>query len=81
MDSSNVEQLRAWDGDDGAYWAAHADRFDEGLAGYHDQFLGAAAIEATATVLDIGAVTGGRPETPRDVPWPGRHWEWTCPRA
>jgi len=58
VDSSNVEQLHAWDGDDGAYWAAHADRFEEGLAGYHDQFLAAAAIEATANVLDIGCGWG-----------------------
>lgn len=64
VDSSNVEQLRAWDGDDGVYWAAHADRFEEGLAGYHDKFLSAAAIGATATVLDIGCGNG---QTTRDA--------------
>jgi SAM-dependent methyltransferase len=64
VDSSNVEQLRTWDGDDGAYWAAHADRFDEGLAGYHDQFLAAAAIGGTANVLDIGCGNG---QTTRDA--------------
>ncbi|MGH3670298.1 MAG: class I SAM-dependent methyltransferase [Pseudonocardiaceae bacterium] len=61
---SNAEQLRAWDGDDGAYWAAHADRFNQGLAGYHGRFLAAAAIEATATVLDIGCGSG---QTTRDA--------------
>lgn len=64
VDSSNVEQLRAWDGDDGAYWAAHADRFEQGLAGYHHQLLAAAAIRTTATVLDIGCGNG---QTTRDA--------------
>ena len=27
---TNTEQLRAWDGDEGAYWAAHADHFERG---------------------------------------------------
>lgn len=64
VDPSNVEQLGAWDGDQGAYWAARADRFDEGVAGYHDQFLAAAAIDPTATVLDIGCGSG---QTTRDA--------------
>jgi SAM-dependent methyltransferase len=64
VDSSNVEQLSEWDGDAGAYWAAHADRFEERLAGYHDQFLAAAAIEATTNVLDIGCGNG---QTTRDA--------------
>jgi SAM-dependent methyltransferase len=64
VDPSNVEQLGVWDGDEGAYWAAHADRFDEGVAGYHGQFLAAAAIDATANVLDIGCGNG---KTTRDA--------------
>jgi SAM-dependent methyltransferase len=64
VDPSNVGQLGAWDGDQGAYWAARADRFDEGVAGYHGQFLAAAAIEATANVLDIGCGNG---QTTRDA--------------
>jgi SAM-dependent methyltransferase len=64
VDPSNVEQLRAWDGDQGAYWAARADRFGEGIAGYHGQFLTAAAIDATANVLDIGCGSG---QTTRDA--------------
>jgi SAM-dependent methyltransferase len=64
VDPSNVEQLGAWDGDQGAYWAARADRFDEGVAGYHDQFFAAAAIDATASVLDIGCGSG---QTTRDA--------------
>jgi SAM-dependent methyltransferase len=64
VDPSNVEQLRAWDGDQGAYWAARADRFREEVAGYHDQLLAAAAIDATANVLDIGCGSG---QTTRDA--------------
>jgi SAM-dependent methyltransferase len=48
----------------GAYWAARADRFDEGVASYHDQFLAAAAIDPTANVLDIGCGSG---QTTRDA--------------
>ncbi len=61
---SNVEQFAAWDGDAGAYWAARADRFDEGVPGHRDLFLAAAAIDATAKVLDVGSGTG---QTTRDA--------------
>jgi SAM-dependent methyltransferase len=64
VDPSNVEQLKAWDGDFGDFWAARCERLDEGVAGYHDQFLAAAAIEATANVLDIGCGSG---QTTRDA--------------
>jgi len=64
VDPSNVEQLDAWDGDGGAFWAANADRFDTGVARYHGQFLDAAAIGATENVLDIGC---GRGQTTRDA--------------
>jgi SAM-dependent methyltransferase len=58
VDASNAAQLRNWDGDGGAFWAAHADRFDEGVAAYRGAFLAAAAIEETATVLDVGCGSG-----------------------
>jgi ubiquinone/menaquinone biosynthesis C-methylase UbiE len=61
---SNAEQLRAWDGNQGGYWTARADRFNEGVAGYHDQFLAAAAIDGAANVLDIGCGSG---QTTRDA--------------
>jgi SAM-dependent methyltransferase len=63
-DPSNTEQLRAWDGDEGAYWATNADYFDRALASYHSLFLAAADIEATDHVLDIGCGTG---QTTRDA--------------
>lgn len=63
-DPSNAEQARAWDGEEGAYWAAHAAQFDRGVADYRDRFLAAAAIRPTDQVLDIGCGNG---ETSRDA--------------
>lgn len=62
--SSNSEQLAAWDGDEGAYWAAHADRFDRSVAPYHRLLLAAATIGSGERVLDIGCGTG---QTTRDA--------------
>jgi SAM-dependent methyltransferase len=64
VDPSNVDQLHAWDGDEGAYWAAHAEYFDRSLGAYHQPFLDAAAIEQGDRVLDIGCGTG---QTTRDA--------------
>lgn len=59
VDPSNAEQLEAWDGDEGAYWAGHAERFEQALARYDRAFFAAAAIDSGAHVLDIGCGTGG----------------------
>jgi SAM-dependent methyltransferase len=64
VDPSNVEQARAWDGDEGAYWAAHAERFDASIAAYHAAFLETAQIGSSHRVLDIGCGTG---QTTRDA--------------
>ena len=64
VDASIVDQLRDWDGVGGEYWARRADRFDEGVAGYHRRFLDAAAIEPDDAVLDIGCGSG---QTSRDA--------------
>jgi SAM-dependent methyltransferase len=58
IDSSNANQFQAWDGDEGAYWAAHAEHFEAALTGYDGPFFAAAAIGDTARVLDIGCGTG-----------------------
>jgi SAM-dependent methyltransferase len=63
-DPSNVEQLRAWNGDAGDFWVAHAERLNEGVAGYHGHFFEAAAIDVKADVLDIGCGSG---QTTRDA--------------
>lgn len=55
---ANTEQLRAWDGDEGAYWAAHADHFESALTAYRDRLFAAAAIEPSDRVLDVGSGTG-----------------------
>ncbi|HVL27320.1 MAG TPA: class I SAM-dependent methyltransferase [Acidimicrobiales bacterium] len=55
---ANEGQARAWDGDEGEYWAAHADWFETALAGYDPALLAAAAIEAGHAVLDLGCGTG-----------------------
>jgi SAM-dependent methyltransferase len=64
VDSSNEAQLAAWDGDEGQYWANHADRFDRSVASYHAAFMTAAAIHPTDDVLDVGCGTG---QTTRDA--------------
>jgi SAM-dependent methyltransferase len=61
---SNANQLRAWNGTQGDYWTERAERFDEGVANYHGQFLDAAAIQPADTVLDIGCGSG---QTTRDA--------------
>ncbi|MEU9305665.1 class I SAM-dependent methyltransferase [Streptomyces sp. NPDC048269] len=64
VDPSNAEQARAWDGEEGAYWARHADHFDRAMRGYRAPFLTAADISAGDQVLDIGCGAG---ETTRDA--------------
>jgi SAM-dependent methyltransferase len=58
VDPANAEQLAAWNGDEGAYWAAHAEYFDRAVAGHDGRFQAAAAIQPTDRVLDIGCGNG-----------------------
>jgi SAM-dependent methyltransferase len=61
---TNAEQLAAWDGDEGEYWAANADHYDRAVAGYHHRLLDAAEIDDGDRVLDLGCGTG---QTTRDA--------------
>jgi SAM-dependent methyltransferase len=63
-DPSNLDQLRIWDGDEGAYWSDNAECFDRAVGSYHEPFMDAAAIERDEDVLDIGCGTG---QTTRDA--------------
>ena len=74
VDPANREQLRAWDGDEGAYWAEHADYFDRSVVAYHQRLLDAASIADTERVLDVGCGSGQTTATP-PAPLPEeRHW-------
>jgi SAM-dependent methyltransferase len=64
VDSSNTGQLRAWDGDEGEYWAQNAEYFDRSVAAYHKRLLHLAAIGQRDRVLDVGCGTG---QTTRDA--------------
>lgn len=64
VDPSNVEQLRAWDGEEGAYWAENAEYFDRSVAAYHQRLFAVAAIGVEDRVLDVGCGTG---QTTRDA--------------
>lgn len=55
---ANAAQRDAWDGTEGAYWAANAAHFDQGVARYQSPFLQACRIEPDSTVLDIGCGAG-----------------------
>jgi len=63
-DPSNARQVGAWDGNEGAFWVAQAQRFDETLASCYGPFLAAAAIGAEDRVLDVGCGNG---QSTRDV--------------
>jgi SAM-dependent methyltransferase len=56
--STNEGQLDAWDGEEGSYWAAHADYFDRSVAVHHQRLMAAAAIEEHDHVLDVGCGSG-----------------------
>lgn len=58
VDPSNAAMRDAWDGDTGAFWADHADRFDAASDAYRAPFLEAVAPESADVVLDVGCGAG-----------------------
>ena len=55
---SNADQAQAWDGEEGAYWAAHHELFEACLDRYEPAFLAATAFTPDDHVLDVGCGTG-----------------------
>ncbi len=58
VDPANAEQLAAWNGDEGAFWATHAESFDRAIAGHDGPFQAAADVQPADRVLDVGCGSG-----------------------
>ena len=58
MTTANAQQWSVWAGSGGDFWAAHAARFDAGVAGYLPEFRANAAVRPGERVLDIGCGAG-----------------------
>ena len=54
----NNDQLAAWDGDEGAVWAAHPEFFDSSVRHLHRRLVEAAADAPDDRVLDLGCGSG-----------------------
>ena len=54
----NNDQLAAWDGDEGAVWAAHPEFFDSSVRHLHRRLVEAAAVAPDDRVLDLGCGSG-----------------------
>lgn len=55
---ANVDQAKAWDGDEGRRWAEDYEHYDASVAAYHPLLLDAAAIGVRERVLDVGCGCG-----------------------
>jgi SAM-dependent methyltransferase len=55
---ANREQADAWNGDEGAHWAANADRYNASTAAYDHPLFAAVRIQPTDVVLDVGCGCG-----------------------
>ncbi|MGA9832584.1 MAG: class I SAM-dependent methyltransferase [Trebonia sp.] len=54
----NTAQAEAWNGYEGAHWAANDDRYDIVNSGFNEPLLDAAGIGETSRVLDVGCGNG-----------------------
>lgn len=55
---ANVDQATAWDGDEGAHWVQHQDRYEAMTAGFTERLLDAARIGDADRILDVGCGCG-----------------------
>lgn len=58
MEVANLEQARAWDGEEGDHWAANADRYDASIEEYNAPLRAGARVGAHELVLDVGCGNG-----------------------
>ena len=58
VDPANLDQARAWGGDEGRRWVRYADSYEIALRAYDEEFLQAARVQPTDRVLDVGCGTG-----------------------
>jgi SAM-dependent methyltransferase len=58
MEVTNVDQARAWDGEEGDHWAAHADRYEASLHEYNAHLQAGARVAPHELVLDVGCGNG-----------------------
>jgi SAM-dependent methyltransferase len=58
VDESNQEQLDAWEGRSGHYWAANALWFDRAIGAYNGDLFAAARIRPLDDELDVGCGAG-----------------------
>jgi SAM-dependent methyltransferase len=54
----NVEQAQAWDGDEGAHWAANAHVYNGAVVRHDPHLFEGAAIDVADRVLDVGCGVG-----------------------
>jgi SAM-dependent methyltransferase len=58
LTTSNRTRAEAWNGYEGAHWAAHADRYDAVNSGFNEPLLAAVEIGEHERVLDVGCGNG-----------------------
>ncbi|KPI06619.1 hypothetical protein OV450_3731 [Actinobacteria bacterium OV450] len=56
--TANTAQVKAWNGYEGAHWAAHHERWNAVNAGFNEPLLTAASIRPGEHVLDVGCGAG-----------------------